>query len=81
MSPSIARRIISSFKPNSEIELSERELEVLHQLCRGANNREIAEDLFVSTNTIKAHIKNIYKKLHVHSRAEAVSKAIKKRLI
>ncbi|MEZ4795230.1 MAG: response regulator transcription factor [Flavobacteriaceae bacterium] len=81
MSPSIARRIISSFKPNLEIELSERELEVLHQLCRGANNREIAEDLFVSTNTIKAHIKNIYKKLHVHSRAEAVSKAIKKRLI
>ena len=81
MSPSIARQIISSFKPDFNNKLSEREMEVLQKLCSGANNKKIAEDLFVSTNTIKAHIKNIYKKLHVHSRAEAVSKAIKKRLL
>lgn len=81
MSPSIARQIINSFKPQTGNHLSERETEVLQKLCSGANNKKIAEDLFVSANTIKAHIKSIYRKLHVHSRAEAVSKAIKKRLI
>ncbi|MEO0468744.1 MAG: LuxR C-terminal-related transcriptional regulator [Bacteroidota bacterium] len=50
-------------------------------LCNGDNYRSIAETLFVSTNTIKAHIKKIYKKLHVHTRAEAVQKAIRDRLI
>ncbi|QIE58869.1 response regulator transcription factor [Rasiella rasia] len=78
MSPSIARQVIASFTPQTEHHLSSRELEVLEKLSNGTNNRQIAEDLYVSTNTIKAHIKNIYKKLHVNSRAEAVSKAIKK---
>ncbi|HIB48550.1 MAG TPA: response regulator transcription factor [Flavobacteriaceae bacterium] len=78
MSPSIARQVIASFTPQTEHVLSDRELEVLEKLSSGTNNRQIAEDLFVSTNTVKAHIKNIYKKLHVNSRAEAVSKAIKK---
>ena len=81
MSPSIARQVIASFKPVKETILSDRELEVLQKLSNGTNNKQIAEDLFVSTNTIKAHIKNIYKKLHVHSRAEAVSKGIKGGLI
>ena len=78
MSPSIARQVIASFKPQTETILSNREMEVLQKLSNGTNNKQIAEDLFVSTNTIKAHIKNIYKKLHVNSRAEAVSKAMKK---
>ncbi|MBZ0328237.1 MAG: response regulator transcription factor [Altibacter sp.] len=78
MSPSIARQVIASFKPTKGSVLSERELEVLQKLSNGTNNKQIAQDLFVSTNTIKAHIKNIYKKLHVNSRAEAVSKAIKR---
>ncbi|MDC7995463.1 response regulator transcription factor [Altibacter sp. HG106] len=78
MSPSIARQVIASFTMSKETSLSDRELEVLQKLSNGTNNKQIAEDLFVSTNTVKAHIKNIYKKLHVHSRAEAVSKAIKK---
>lgn len=78
MSPSIARKVIASFTPQTEHILSSRELEVLEKLSNGTNNRQIAEDLFVSTNTIKAHAKNIYKKLHVNSRAAAVSKAIKK---
>lgn len=78
MSPSIARQVIASFRPQKDSVLSERESEVLQKLSNGTNNKQIAEDLFVSVNTIKAHIKNIYKKLHVNSRAEAVSKAIKK---
>ncbi|MDC8000494.1 response regulator transcription factor [Aequorivita todarodis] len=80
MSPSIARLVIASFKPSKENILSERELEVLQKLSNGTNNRQIADELFVSTNTIKAHIKNIYKKLHVNSRAEAVTKGFKKGL-
>jgi DNA-binding NarL/FixJ family response regulator len=80
MSPTIARLVIASFKPSTENILSERELEVLQKLSNGTNNSQIADELFVSTNTIKAHIKNIYKKLHVNSRAEAVKNAIKKGL-
>lgn len=80
MSPTIARMVITSFKPSKENILSERELEVLQKLSNGTNNRQIADELFVSTNTIKAHIKNIYKKLHVNSRAEAVKKGFKRGL-
>lgn len=80
MSPTIARLVIASFKPSFENILSERELEVLHKLSNGTNNRQIADELFVSTNTIKAHIKNIYKKLHVNSRAEAVKKGFREGL-
>jgi len=78
MSPSIARQVIASFRPQKDSVLSERESEVLQKLSNGTNNKQIADDLFVSVNTVKAHIKNIYKKLHVNSRAAAVSKAIKK---
>ncbi|MEM6724018.1 MAG: response regulator transcription factor [Bacteroidota bacterium] len=81
MSPTIARKVIGSFRPVQETILTERETEVLQRLAKGANNKQIAEDLFVSRNTVKAHVKNIYHKLQVHSRAEAVSKALKKRII
>jgi len=81
MSPPIARKIIASFQPNKDNQLTPRELEILQELSNGANNKRIAETLFISTNTVKAHIKNIYKKMQVHSRAEAVSIAIKKRMI
>ena len=80
MSSHIARRIAGSFhtQPSS---LSDRETEVLRRLVKGDNYKVIADALFVSANTVKAHIKNIYKKLHVHTRAEAVSKAHKDRLV
>ncbi|MFK7920382.1 MAG: response regulator [Bacteroidia bacterium] len=82
MSPRIARRVIASFRQSPvKTPLSERETEVLTLLCDGRNYRQIAEQLFVSTNTIKAHIKHIYEKLQVHNRAEAVRKAMEDRLI
>ncbi|MCB0835270.1 MAG: response regulator transcription factor [Bacteroidetes bacterium] len=81
MSAHIARKIVSSFHAVRKSPLSSRETEVLRMLCKGDNYKSIAEAIFVSTNTVKAHIKNIYKKLHVHTRAEAVSKALKDRLI
>lgn len=81
MSPNIARKILSSFHKVLETPLSERETEVLQRLCNGDNYKTIADAIFVSGNTVRAHIKNIYKKLHVNSRAEVVSKAIKDRLL
>lgn len=80
MSSQIARRIISSFRI-IENPLSKRETEVLRMLSKGMNYREVADELFLSPHTIKTHIKNIYTKLHVNNRAEAIYKAIKQKLI
>lgn len=81
MSMQIARRVLQSFYPTQSSPLSERETEILQLLSEGLNYRSIAEKIFLSPHTIKSHIKNIYAKLHVHSRAEAVKKAIKNKLI
>ena len=81
MSTSIARKVIHSFHNNVPSPLSDRETQILKFLCDGNNYRVIAKQLFLSTHTVKTHIKNIYKKLHVNSRAEAVKKAIKDKLI
>lgn len=81
MTASIARRIVSSFKKNTGTPLTEREQEVLRLLCNGDNYKMIADSLFISGHTVRAHIKNIYKKLQVSSRAGAVKKAIQDRLI
>lgn len=82
MSPAIARKVVASFQktvPTADSHgLSEREEEVLRLLCAGENYKTIADQLFVSANTVKAHIKHIYSKLHVRNRAEAVSKAHRK---
>jgi LuxR family maltose regulon positive regulatory protein len=55
--------------------LSERELEVLVLLAAGRSNRQIASELFVALSTVKTHIKNIYGKLDVRNRTQAVSRA------
>jgi len=81
MSASIARRIVASFQKSSKSPLTSRETEILQKLCDGDNYKIIAENLFISGDTVRAHIKNIYKKLQVNSRAEAVKKAISDRLI
>lgn len=61
--------------------LSERELQVLEHLVEGKSNREIADTIYVSIDTVKAHLKNIYKKLGVHSRTQATKTAIQKEII
>lgn len=81
MSAGIARKVTSSFHKSTESPLSARETEVLKRLCDGENYKTIADAIFVSGNTVRAHIKNIYKKLQVNSRAEAVAKAINKNLL
>jgi DNA-binding NarL/FixJ family response regulator len=81
MSASIARRVLGSFRVATTSPLSPREKEVLQRLCEGANYKTIAAALFISGETVRAHIKNIYEKLQVHSRAEAVKKALQERLL
>ncbi len=88
MSSQIARQVINVFQQNNpliqnsgEFGLSKREIEVLNALADGNNYQEIADALFISVDTVRHHIRNIYKKLHVHSQSEAVAKAIRKGLI
>ena len=66
MSPEIARRVVTSFTRTAQSPLTPRETEVLQKLCDGANYRVIAENLYISDDTVRAHIKNIYKKLQGH---------------
>ncbi len=61
--------------------LSKRELEVLHCVSQGAGNKQIAQELFISENTVKVHLRNIYKKLGAASRTEATTEAIRQGLI
>ncbi|WP_310559823.1 response regulator transcription factor [Flavobacterium sp.] len=84
MSPSIAQKTmrllmnplaITSQKDKELVELSPREIEVLEQLSKGLKNKLIADNLFLSTATVKKHIENIYNKLQVHNRIEAIQKA------
>ncbi len=81
MSTQIARMVVDSFKINSHSDLTQREIEVLNQLCKGKSYRMIADTLFISEETVRRHIKNIYKKLEVSSKSEAVAKALKERLV
>lgn len=81
MSPSIASKVVAYFHRSQNHDLTKRELEVLKLLTEGENYTSIGEQLFISKNTVKGHIKNIYGKLHVNNRAEAVLKAYKTRII
>lgn len=86
LTPSIARRVIETFslrrkQPEPGAALSGRETEVLQLLVRGMNHKRIAEQLFISPETVRNHIKAIYDKLHVHTRSEVVARALKERLV
>ena len=76
----IARKVLSYFKasaaPTVDVDtlLSEREKEVLNELVQGHSYQAIADRLFISLPTVRFHLQNIYKKLHVSSRGEAVAK-------
>lgn len=87
MTPIIAKEALNLFKnyvprKSENIEnLSNRELEVLKMLVDGLSNDEIAEKLFLSIQTVRNHIRHIYYKLHVHSKSQAVVKALKKGIV
>ena len=67
--------------PVSQLELSKRELEILDLLAQGHSNQEIAAKLFVSLSTVKTHIQNLFEKLEVKRRIQAVEKAKRLNLI
>lgn len=80
MSPSIARKVVEHFKvptKKANYVLTEREREVINGLLDGLSYKLIADRLFISIDTVRFRIKSIYKKLHVNSKAEILSKALK----
>jgi DNA-binding NarL/FixJ family response regulator len=87
MSPVIASKVLRMFKFNlsgqsdSSFNLSSREKEILKCLVEGMSYKMIADTCFISADTVNGHIKNIYRKLQVHSKGEAVAKAIKGKII
>lgn len=90
MNPSIALKTLkllrnpidfSCKESEEDIKLTEREIQVLEQLSKGLSYNVIAENLILSTGTIRKHIENIYKKLQVHNKLEAVEKAKRNNLI
>jgi len=83
MSANIARKLVSVFRDNAkdvdELEtLSNRENEILKLLAKGLLYKEIADQLGISTSTVRQHIHKIYEKLHVQNRTEAINKALGK---
>jgi DNA-binding NarL/FixJ family response regulator len=93
ITPSLAGRVLAEFRRMSlnqsgssngdheDNSLTERELEVLSLVAKGASDKEVAEKLFVSLNTVKTHIRNILSKLRVDSRKEAAKLAQSKGLL
>ena len=87
MTPAIANRVLKMVKTRPEpgnkesFDLSGREKEILACLVKGMSYKMIADTCFISIETVNVHIKNIYRKLHVHSKSEAVAKAIRGRIV
>ncbi|MGE5265202.1 MAG: response regulator transcription factor [Acidobacteriota bacterium] len=77
----VAARVLESIAEPGGDELSARELEVLRLLVAGASNKTIAAQLNLSENTIKSHLSNIFSKLRVQSRVEAVAAALQRGLV
>jgi len=86
MSPDIARRVVNLFRKirpreQSDYLLTPHELRLLKLLVEGHNYKTAATELGVTLNTVCFHIKNIYEKMQVHSKSEAVAKALRNRII
>ena len=87
MSPSVATKVlkmVASQSPSDGIvtfDLSEREREILSCLVKGMSYKLIADACSISIDTVRGHIRNIYEKLHVHSKSEAVAKAIRGKIV
>jgi DNA-binding NarL/FixJ family response regulator len=84
MSPSIAKKVIDSFNKKTAQQnyfLSAREHEVLQLLVKGHSTKMIAVTLFISFETVRSHLKNIYTKLHVNCGKEAIAKVLTERIL
>jgi len=86
MSAGIAGKVLTLFRKyipqkNDSYNLTKREIEILNLLVEGVDNQDIADKLFISLQTVRNHIRHIYEKLQVHSKSQAVVKALRERLI
>ena len=85
LTPMVARQVLAFFKPAVVVQdsnpLTPREKEILALITEGIATDTIADKLFISSQTVRNHIKNIYEKLQVHSKAQAVAKALKEKLV
>ncbi|HZY40145.1 MAG TPA: response regulator transcription factor [Mucilaginibacter sp.] len=81
MSTNVARMVIKSFQKNQQSPLSKRETQILEMVSEGKSRSQIANDLFIDSETVKTHIKNVYVKLDVNSKADAIKAARKDKLI
>ncbi len=86
MSPEVARRVVELFRrvqppPKADYQLTPHEVRILNLLVHGENYKTAAVKLGVSVNTVSYHVRHIYDKLHVHSRSEAVAKALQSGLL
>jgi len=85
LTPEVASRVVRLFReyrpPNRDYELTPHELRLLKLLMEGHNYKTAAQELGVTTHTISFHLQRIYEKLHVHSKTEAVAKALQHRLL
>jgi len=81
LTPSVATRLMGQMRAPAEEALSEREIEVLEQVARGASNQEIASLLHISVATVKSHLIHIYGKLGVSDRTAAVTTALERGVI
>lgn len=88
MSPAIARKalaLIRNGKPRAakveDFGLTKREIELLEHLAKGLSYDQIADNLIISSGTVRKHIENIYRKLQVNNKVEAVQKAIQKGIV
>ena len=77
----LLRNPIENQEQTKDYDLTKREIEVLEQLSKGLNYNEIADNLNISSGTVRKHIENTYRKLQVHNKVEAISLAQKERLI
>ncbi|MDG5767668.1 response regulator transcription factor [Balneolales bacterium ANBcel1] len=82
ITPNIARKVIQTFHQGSSDEtLTRREHQILEKLATGCSYSAIGKEIFLSVDGVRYHIRNIYQKLQVHSRSEAIAKGISKKLI
>lgn len=86
MSPDVARRVVDLFRKfsppeHADYRLTEQETRILRLLVEGHHYKTAAHELGISTSTVSFHLKNIYEKLHVHSKTEAVAKALREHLV
>lgn len=81
MSTNVARIVMHSFQKNLNSPLTKRETEILDRIANGQTKSQIANDLFIDQETVRSHVKNIYIKLDVNSKADAIKTAKENRFI